>query len=485
MIQHFQRLGRPHNVLIAYVALVFLLGGGARDDILSLVVLRPLAVAVLGYALLVADPGRMRANRGLLLLGGAWTALVVLHLVPLPPSIWQALPGRELAAEIDRAAGLGAQWRPLSLVPHRTLNALFALMVPMAALVLAVNCSRKELRQGVPVLVALALLGALLSLLQVIGGPGNAFYLYRITNSDSAVGLFANRNHNAVFLALAIAMLGALHVLREPPKELRAHWGLLLGGSALALVPFLVITQSRAGLALGLVALAAWYWLQRGAGRSQTRAAPGRPAVNPRILAGGIAAAALAGVTWAFTAGNALERLTRGGAADDELRLRIWPASLELAAQHFPVGSGIGTFVEVFEVAEPASTLGTSYINHAHNDWLELALTGGVPALALVAAGALWLALKGFRGFRGAGPVDAVLRRLGLASLAILSLASLYDYPLRTPSLAVVFILALVWIAGSEPVTSPEASPAMSPEKTRQRRRTARETALANRGETT
>ena len=455
---------RPHHVLVGYIALVFLLGGGARDDIASLVVLRPLALVVLGYALVIADAERMRANRGFLLLAGAWVALVASHLIPLPPGIWQALPGRELAVEIDHAAGLGDPWRPLSLVPHRTLNALFALSVPLAALVLAVNCSREGLRQSVYVLLALALVGAVLSLLQVIGGPGNPFYFYRVTNADSAVGLFANRNHNAVFLALAIVMLGALHVLRRPPRELQGSWALILGGTALALVPFIVITQSRAGLALGVLALGAWYWLQRG-GSAQGPARRGRaPLVNPLVIAVGVGAVALAAITWLFTAGNALERLTRGGSADDELRLRIWPTTVELAAQHFPFGSGIGSFVEVYEVAEASSTLGTSYINHAHNDWLELAMTGGLPAVLLVAAGVMWVLLKGIRGFAGASPADRTLRRLGWIVIGVFAVASLYDYPLRTPALATVFILALVWIAGRAPETSPEASPASRPD---------------------
>ena len=451
---------RPHNVLIGYLALVFLLGGGARDDIVSLMVLRPLALVVLGYALMIANAERMRAHRGLLILASAWVALVASHLIPLPPGLWQALPGRELAVAIDHAAGLGDTWRPLSLVPHRTLNALFALAVPLAALVLAVNCSREELAQSVYALLAMALLAALLSLLQVIGGAGNPFYLYRITNADSAVGLFANRNHNAVFLALAIVMLGALNVLRQPPKELRSTWTVMLGGMALSLVPFLVITQSRAGLVLGVLALGAWYWLQsgsKGAGMSRR----GRtPLVSPAALAIGVGAVGLAAMTWLFTAGNALERLTRGGSADDELRLRIWPTTIELAAQHFPVGSGIGSFVEVYEVAEASSTLGTSYINHAHNDWLELAMTGGLPAILLVVGGGLSVLLKGFRGFAGSSRRDKTLRLLGWVVVGVFALASLYDYPLRTPSLATVFILALVWIAGRAPVTSPDTSPA-------------------------
>ena len=465
MIDALKTLTRPHHVLVGYIALVFLLGGGARDDIASLVILRPLALVVLGYALAIADPRRMRANRGLLLLAGAWVALVASHLVPLPPALWQALPGRELAVAIDHAAGLGDPWRPLSLVPHRTLNALFALAVPLAALVLAVNCSREGLRQSVYALLAMALLGAILSLLQVIGGPGNPFYLYRITNADSAVGLFANRNHNAVFLALAIIMLGALHVMHQPPRELRKSWMVLLGGMALSLVPFLVITQSRAGLALGLLALGAWYWLQRGPKPSGQSRRGRVPLISPTVLALGVGAAGLAAMTWLFTAGNALERLTRGGATDDELRLRIWPTTWELIAQHFPFGSGIGSFVEVYEVAEPSSTLGTSYINHAHNDWLELALTGGLPAVTLVVIGILWLLRKGLRGFASATPADRTLRQLGWAVLGLFALASLYDYPLRTPSLATVFILVLVWIAGRVPSASPEPSRAARPDK--------------------
>ena len=45
----------------------------------------------------------------------------------------------------------------------------------------------------------------------------------------------------------------------------------------------------------------------------------------------------------------------------------------------------------------------------------------------------------------------------GLVTLAIIALGSAYDYPLRTPSLAVQFILALVWIAGRSPVVSNRA----------------------------
>lgn len=476
MLDRIRSLHRPDYVLVLYCLAVFLLGGGARDDIVTLAILRPLSVMALAYGLVVLDPARLQANRALALFAAAWAGLVVLHLVPLPPQIWHNLPGRELAVAIDGATGLADKWRPISLVPYRTVNSLLSLTVPLAALVLAINLTREQLRLTVFALVALAFVSAILSLLQVIGGPGNAFYLYRITNADSAVGLFANRNHNAILLSLAIVMLGTSTALRPAPRELRRGWMLIMGGAALALVPFLVITQSRAGLVLGVLALGAAAWMQRQpqvTGRSRRA----KPPINPALVAGTIGAVALAALTWLMTAGNALERLTRGGTADDELRLRIWPGSWELAWQHFPLGSGIGTFVEVYEAGEPASTLGPIYINHAHNDFLELAMTGGVPAIALLLAAILWLIPKGFREFSGATGGDRSLRLLGLITLGFFALGSLYDYPLRTPSLAIVFILALVWIAGREPLASPETAPAIGSEK--QVRRSEAETPLA------
>ena len=41
-----------------------------------------------------------------------------------------------------------------------------------------------------------------------------------------------------------------------------------------------------------------------------------------------------------------------------------------------------------------------------------------------------------------------VIRRLGATILLILLLGSAYDYPLRTPTLAMVFALGVVFFAG-------------------------------------
>ncbi|EAQ28453.1 hypothetical protein NAP1_12678 [Erythrobacter sp. NAP1] len=449
--------------MLFYLAFVFLLGGGARADIGSLAVLRVGSIAVLGYAIAILDPDQLRANKSLVALAAAWIALTAIHLVPLPPALWHQLPGRELAVAIDAATGLEDKWRPISLVPHRTMNSLFSLTVPAAALMLALSLSRSQLRLTALALALLAFASAFVSLLQIIGGPGNAFYLYRITNADSAVGLFANRNHNAVFLAIGIALLGGLAGLITVERRHALRLPVIALFGALSLVPFVIITQSRAGLALGILALGAAWWFH-----SSARPADGARKSSRRTVLGLFAAAsgtlALAALTGVLTANNAFGRLISGGNADDELRMRIWPRVIELAAEHFPVGSGIGTFVEVFEAGETSSTLGPSYINHAHNDFLEIALTGGLPAALLAVVGVSWLSLRGLRAFSHSSGADRTLRHLGMVTVGLVALACLYDYPLRTPSLATVSILALVWIAGRAPESSPDAS-AMRPLK--------------------
>ncbi|MGN6496039.1 MAG: O-antigen ligase family protein, partial [Tsuneonella sp.] len=195
------------TALYTLLACAFLFGGGARADIYSLILLRPLAILFAGYALVALSPTQF-ARMGIpALVVVAMMALAALQLVPLPPAVWTALPGRELVADISRDTGMSAIWRPLTLAPGRTWNTLFALFVPFAAfLLVAIQARRQGDRLLWPIL-AFGVATALLGLAQVIGPEDGPLYLYRITNPGNAVGLFANRNHNAIFLASLIPLL--------------------------------------------------------------------------------------------------------------------------------------------------------------------------------------------------------------------------------------------------------------------------------------
>lgn len=447
MIAEFRR-DKPLAALAVLVLAAFLMGGGARSDVTSLIALRPLGAIILALAVAWMPREAWARNRSLLAVAFAWIGLTALHMVPLPPAIWQSLAGRDLAVRIDEAAGL-AIWRPLSLVPWRTMNALAAYMLPLAALLLTLQIGQEGRKRIVYILLAAALASVGLGLLQIIGGPGNAFYLYRVTNAEGAVGLFANRNHNAIFLSLGFPLLAAgLALFPGATERVRLReWG--GAGVGLLLIPFILSTQSRAGLIVGLVCAGLAVWVYRGRAFDTQKRRP-RTIFDPRLLFGALAALGLVALTVVYAATNVFERMGRVGGADDELRLQIWPTIATLAKEFFPWGSGIGTFVEIYATREPARMLAPSYVNHAHNDWLESLLDGGLPAAVVLVAALVLLVRAGLRSFRTAARNDGtVLARLGVVICFVLALTSIYDYPVRTPSLAILLGFGAALACGS------------------------------------
>jgi O-antigen ligase len=446
---------RTFGVLAAWLVMVFLLGGGSRADIASLMILRPASVLVLAYGLAGLKAGHVRANRFLFAMAAAWIVLMLLHLLPLPPTVWRALPGRGIIEEVDRAAGLGDVWRPLTMVPHATRNALWAMIAPLAVLVLGARLDARQRFRLLPLILALGLFSALLAVLQILGDPRGPLYFYHITNHGSAVGLFANRNHQAIFLATLLPMLAVWAKMRskgERPTAQARRWAYrtpIMAGAcvlvALLVILLILVTGSRAGMIMALVALLLLPFVLAG-GRDELSS---RWRVTAWLLPLGVVA--LVGATVLLDRALAVERLISSQTAED-MRIRILPTLLRMIGTYAPWGSGFGTFEQVYKLHEPDGLLATFYMNHAHNDWLELALTGGVPALVLVAIAVAAFLLALVRQAGAAAGGEAVrFTRLGLGIVLIFGLASLSDYPLRVPSLACLAIVAALWIGAERP----------------------------------
>jgi len=95
------------------------------------------------------------------------------------------------------------------------------------------------------------------------------------------------------------------------------------------------------------------------------------------------------------------------------------------------------------------------YFNHAHNDWVEILLTGGLP-FALIALVALaWLVVA----FAGLGTHNLIRGQRGDLRLAVgtilsmLLAASFVDYPLRIPSIQVMALVLTVFLCCPKPAT--------------------------------
>ena len=133
------------------------------------------------------------------------------------------------------------------------------------------------------------------------------------------------------------------------------------------------------------------------------------------------------------------------------MRNRGLPTVLTMIATYFPFGAGVGSFDPIFRMNEPHALLKLTYFNHAHNDFLEIVLDAGAPGLLVLTAAFGWW---GWASMRAWGPDSGrrhILPRLGSAILFLVVVASIFDYPARTPTIMAMMVIAAMWLA-----TTPE-----------------------------
>lgn len=430
--------GRPYRLAVMGLLGIALAvaGGASRADEDQQLFVRLAAVAALAASLWPVEFGALRRGRAILLGLAAAYLLLVLQMVPLPPGLWAALPGHGIYARIAAEAGQTV-WRPLSLTPDLTLNALYALLPATAAALGALYLDFRGRCWMAHGLVLIAATSALLGLMQL--GAGDAMHLYRESNLNAPVGLFANKNHQAALLACVLPLIGAStgRLLREGANPRLIF--VLAGGLVALLLLAQVSTGSRMGLLLAAIGLAGALFAYRASG---CPILPRRRRM--RIMVAAIAAAGLAMVALAAVKGGAIDRLLATDRVS-ETRVAMVGPLLATAKAYLPLGAGFGSFANIYRQFEPDALLSTIYMNQAHDEPLQLVIEGGMPALILLALFMGWWAMAGWRALRNRG--SSRRRAMGIAALAItiiLMVSSCVDYPLRTPLLSALFAIACV-----------------------------------------
>lgn len=432
------------NLALATLVGALVLGGASRADAAS-----GLAVGILCLPLLAAVLWRLtgttpRASRLPLLFIGGLVLIPFLQLVPLPPEIWSRLPGHAALAADDRLLG-PAPGRPISLAPAATLNAALSLAPPAAAFLATLLLDADDRERLIAAVLIVAAASALIGALQVAGGPGSPLRLYAITNRDVAVGLFANRDHQAIFLTCATPMAATWAFGREGPLQRRLFRRAVGGVLIVLLIVGAALTRSRAGLLLGTPAagVSLALVLRAGGGRLAARA----------VMLGGVAALA-AGLILLFGP-EALA--TRFQSEPLAARWALTPLFLKIGATYAPFGAGLGSFDPVYRMFEPASLVGPSYLNHAHDDYAELWIEAGWFAAVAVTAFLIRAAKQAWAAWTApaSGNRWRAQARLGTVVVGLLLLHSAADYPLRTPALACLFALACgLMVSPAEPSTA-------------------------------
>jgi hypothetical protein len=366
------------SLTAATIILALVFGGGTAQGLRSDALVHLASLPLLGLALvaLLRRPIAPQARLPLVVAAGS-VILVLVHLIPLPPAVWTPLPGRGFVVETFELAAIPLGWMPISLDPGATWQSFLTLLAPLATFLAVLSIGHDGRRILSLLLVGFALASVVLGLLQLMQGPGSALRFYAITNPSSSVGFFANRNHYAALLYAAVPFAAAWTIALAHDR--RRRFGAVACGLALAaLLLGLGVTLSRAGVVLGLSALLLSGFLLVRSSAGQSR----RSAAYAIAIAGSIGAIlvihyALPGLIGRFEA-----------AAIDDYRFDILSITLAAAKAFLPVGSGFGTFQAVYMMYDRPEVLLTSYVNHAHNDWAELWLEGGV-LFALAAAAKL------------------------------------------------------------------------------------------------
>jgi hypothetical protein len=351
------------------------------------------------------------------------------------------LPGHEVYVSTLKTVGASADAaRPLSVGPQSTAASLLAGIPIAAAFLLGYFASLSQLRVMLGAVAALAFAEVFLGLLQTAEGLYSPLF-FGVQSFGVPVGSFANRNHFANYLAMALA--GYLWLAYE---SIRAHRGeqrtrsfrrghrvALWAAGGLVLVVGILLSRSRGGALFGLtcaaLGLAAVSLRVNGRSRGLRFAVP----LFGVLLVG---AGALIGFD-AVTSRLSTEQL----AGSAGFRAELARTSFQGALAFWPWGSGWGTYDMVYPRFQPASLPG--FANHAHMDYVEMLFEGGI-FFVVFAVAFLWLAVQ--RAVRLARMAlrertlerDAMAASLcGLGLLGLL-LHSLVDFNLRIPANAIL-----------------------------------------------
>lgn len=426
-----------NGALYVFLVYVFVTGGtsqerGWTDAIAELLALPILAIACWRIAAL---PRSHVQTWGLVAMA-AIALLPWIQLLPLTESLWRLAPAREALERDLVAAGVGEHATQWTLTPGATLRSALPLIPAAALFIGALGVGRDVQRRLLILCVALPLASLILGFLQLGLAQDSLLNPYPQW-APSMNGTFANPNHQgtAMLVGLAICLafaVGAFGAIDEATGRRRNPWPAIIAGATLLLG--LPLTNSRAAVVIGVLLLVAAPLGM--AASALRRSGQGRRGIIALLAGAVLAALGLSAATGWMKVDEV-----------DEIRWLMRQATFALGMLHLPWGSGMGSFVPIFQQALPDMLLLPQYVNAAHNDfaqvWLEAgglgALVAGTAGIAvIVAASAHWRQRIG----------DRRLFWAALLSFFVFLAHAGADYALRTPALlSVAALLGGVFLA--------------------------------------
>ena len=368
-----------------------------------------------------------------------------LQIAPLPPGIVNALSPASDAFHraVNLAAFDPAAWRPLSLAPGASREALIIL----TAAAMFYWTTRDSLGHSGTRLLArwVACAGSACVVLAAISPalfPNNLIYgfWHPLDPHAEPIGPIVSRNHFAAWMLVAAPIVGgylaarakshwlASTVKQSSVRALRDSRAFLIVGAVALISGGVLISKSRAGL-IGFSA-ATLFALIGGWRQFGRRGRLGLVSLIVGLLLGALLISHPARV---------VNRL--GQTTDDDWggRPMIWRLTRELVARYPMTGVGYGAYEGAMPLYQPEPR--GLMVNHAHNQYLEIAADTGIPGLVLFVLALLALLRLHARRQRHDHSGQRYLRSGALVGLIGLGVQSIWETPLLTP--------AVLWLAAA------------------------------------
>jgi O-antigen ligase len=330
------------------------------------------------------------------------TALYPLfYLIPVPWNMWSYLPGHEVYAQaINVSQAQASSWRSIAIVPYLVKTAWLSLLPMFAVFLGVVSLPKSRLQFLIKIVLLMAVVESILGLIQFGAGResalcfGNHDYC-----GDNATGTYINRDHFAgllemilpLALGLLVANLGgdsitSKHYLSWRQRLLslmtwQGHANIMYMLVCTIILLGLILTRSRMGIILAMLGiLLSLLIFSKRLSSNDTKNTFGI------IIAIGFILAAEIGLV------PILRRFVLEDPMKDG-RWEIFAGAMKAIGNFFPLGSGIGSFSEIYYQYAPVS-LGKFIEIRGHNDYLEWLLEGGIAGLMILLA---WVVFYGVR----------------------------------------------------------------------------------------
>jgi putative inorganic carbon (hco3(-)) transporter len=425
------------------LAVAVLAFGGTGKISFAIVQLLFFGVAVFFVA--SAQEFAFRSSVKLIVVPAVLTAVVLLQLCPLPDSWLHRFAGRETPM-----AGMHAEY--FSFEPYVTRGHLLILLACFAAFYFAQIVSRDRRRKQVFIasLVALGTFEAFYGMVQYLTGWQQIFAYVKKFDLEEATGTYINRNHYAGFLEMILPFSLALAFYEY--AKLRGNRGSsmsfrsLIARSGLQslilwlcvsviLCAALIFSRSRMGIlaaAASVLVIIALTAISRFHGRTSS------------LLASMFIVLSIGLAVW-IGPGPIVSRFQNVGdeySLGGPSRVSIWRDALPLIQHHPWLGTGLGTFPIAYTSGQ--TTFLTQFVNHAHNDYLELAADLGIPAAFVLFASIFLILARAVRAFLfGQGDFERVVALGCVGSIVAILLHSFADFNLYIPANALLFSVIL------------------------------------------